>query len=113
MDFLLRRSIMNTAVTFALVTAAAVLTACNPPGNVKSANDYEPPAAPAVVHPFYDPYATYGQANAIWQPPVYDRNGTIVEPVEPATQAGRPDYEHAPWATGAAGRNILAPPGTF
>ena len=27
--------------------------------------------------------------------------------------SGRPDYEHAEWATGAAGGDRLAPPGTF
>jgi hypothetical protein len=96
-----------------LITSVAVLSACNRPGNVTSVNAYQPPPAPPVLHPLYDPHAPYGQANAIWQPPVYDRNGTIVAPTEPATQALRPDYEHAPWATGAAGGSQYAPPGTF
>jgi hypothetical protein len=97
-----------------LLAAALGLTAgCNPPGNVSSVNAYQPPPAPPVAHPLYDPYAPYGEAHATWTPPVYDRNGTIVAPLEPATAADRADYEHAPWATGALGSSQLAPPGTF
>ncbi len=95
-----------------LVLLLAPLAACSS-GNVQSANDFEAPPAPPVIHPDYDPYAPYGQANATWRPPVFDRRGTIVKPAEPSTQADRPDYEHAPWATGAGGGNVLAPPGTF
>jgi hypothetical protein len=90
-----------------------VLTACASPPNVRSANDYDPPPVPPVRHPFYDPYAAYGQANATWRPPVINRDGTIVKPFDPAEQIQRPDYEHAAWATGAAGGDIQAPPGTF
>ena len=89
------------------------LAACVTPPNVKSASDYDAPKAPPVRHPLYDPYAAYGQANATWRPPVIDRNGTIVKPYDPSVEQGRPDYEHAEWATGAAGGSTRAPPGTF
>ena len=88
------------------------LTACAS-GNVRTANSYSAPPSPAVIHPSYDPYAAYGEANATWRPPVVDRNGTIVKPVEPSTQGTRPDYEHSTWASGAAGGSQLTPPGTF
>jgi hypothetical protein len=88
------------------------LSACAS-GNVRTANSYTSPSSPAVSHPFYDPYAAYGEANATWRPPVFDRNGMIVKPFEPSTQGTRPDYEHAPWASGAAGGSQLSPPGTF
>jgi hypothetical protein len=91
---------------------AACLGACSS-GNVKSAKDYTAPAAPPVRHPIYNPFAAYGEAKAIWQPPVFDRDGTIVKPAEPASQFDRPNYEFAPWATGAAGGSQFAPPGTF
>jgi hypothetical protein len=102
---------MRAAKTI-IIAIAAVLAGCNPPGNVTSSNTYNPPDPP-VLHPRYDPYAPYGQADAVWVPPVYDRNGTIVAPSEPASQRDRPDYEHARWATGAAGGSQYAPPGTF
>jgi hypothetical protein len=89
------------------------LAACSTPPNVKSASDYNAPSARAVKHPLYDPYAAYGQANATWRPPVVNRAGTIVKPSDPSVDEGRPDYEHAQWATGAAGSSTLAPPGTF
>lgn len=88
-------------------------TACAAPPNVRSANDYDAPAAPPVKHPFYDPFTPYGQANATWRPPVVDRNGTIVAPFDPSIVQQRQDYEHADWATGAAGGRVAAPPGTF
>lgn len=91
---------------------AAYLVACSS-GNVKSAKDYSAPAAPPVRNPLYNPYAAYGEANATWQPPVFNRDGTVVKPAEPASQADRPGYEFAPWATGAAGGSKYAPPGTF
>jgi hypothetical protein len=90
----------------------ATLAGCSS-GNVRSANDVEAPPAPPVLHPDYDPYAAYGQANATWQPPIHDRRSTIVKPIEPSSLAGRPDYEHAPWATGASGGNPQVPLGTF
>ena len=46
-------------------------------------------------------------------PPVNNRSGTIVRPYDPNVMTGRPDYEHAPWATGAAGGTAAAPAGTF
>jgi len=87
------------------------LAACA--GNVRTASQYGSPSPVAVMHPYYDPYAAYGSAYAIWEPPVYDRRGTVVAPREPSSQRGRADYEHAPWAYGAAGGSQFAPPGTF
>jgi len=95
-----------------LLVLALSLAACSSP-NVKSARDYSAPRAPVVRNPLYNPNAPYGEANATWQAPVFNRDGTIVKPVEPATQSERPDYEHAPWATGADGGSRFAPPGTF
>ena len=98
-----------------LLALAAVLAGCaiNPP-NVKSVKDYSAPAAPPVRNPSYNPYGPYGEANATWQPPVFNRDGTILKPAEPASQYDRPFYETAPWATGAAaGGDHFAPPGTF
>ena len=89
------------------------LAGCSDGPNVKSAKDYTAPAAPSVRSPLYNPYAAYGQANATWTPQVFNRDGTIVKPEEPASQAGRPAYEFAPWATGASGGSQNAPPGTF
>jgi hypothetical protein len=51
-----------------------------------------------------------GDADAIWQPPVADREGTIVKPEEPATDFDRPDYEAVPWATGAKPAPFGDPP---
>ena len=93
--------------------ALLALAGCHEAPNVRSASDYDAPAAPPLRHPYYDPYAPYGQANATWTPDVVSRNGTIVKPLDPATSVGRPDYEHSQWATGAAGGSVDAPPGTF
>jgi hypothetical protein len=82
-------------------------------GNVKTAADYNPPSPPPIAHPNYDPYTPYGQVNATWQPPVVNREGTIVKPVEPASEWDRPDYEAAPWASGAQPSPYGGPPGTF
>jgi hypothetical protein len=95
-----------------LICLSTLLAACSS-GNVHAPADYDAPPAPVVRHRFYDSYAAYGEANATWRPPVSDRNGTVVKPVEPSTQATRPNYESAPWATGAAGGSRSAPPGTF
>jgi len=103
---------MRPLPPLAILLLALGLAACHT-GNLESANDYSPPPAPPVQHPNYDPYSAYGQSNATWRPPVADRNGTIVKPNEPSTEGDRPDYEHAPWATGAAGGTVFAPPGTF
>lgn len=98
-------------ITTTLLLALS-LSACSS-GNVKSTKDYAAPRAPEVRSPLYNPNAPYGEANAIWRPSVFSRDGTITKPYEPSTQAGRPYYEHAPWATGAAGDSRLAPLGTF
>jgi hypothetical protein len=82
-------------------------------GNVQSARDYDAPAAPLLRHPTYDAYAPYGSAPATWTPPIANRDGTIVRPLDPNVTIGRPDYEHARGATGAAGGSENAPPGTF
>ena len=100
----------SSFVLFALIAIA--LPACGS-GNVKSAPDYSAPAAPPVKQPFYDPAASYGSANSTWAAPIYNRAGTIVRPTDPGTDTGRADYEHAEWATGAAGGSRNAPPGTF
>jgi hypothetical protein len=82
-------------------------------GNVRTAESYDALPPPAVQHPFYDPYAFYAGANATWRPPVVDRNGTIVKPLEPSTQGARPNYESAPWVTGIPGSSRSGPSGTF
>lgn len=89
------------------------LAACGSGGNLKTVADYTAPPAPPIRHPLYDPDASYGEARATWRPPVADRNGGIVRPSEPATEAGRPDYEGATWATGAGRSAFQGPPGTF
>ena len=100
-------------VLYAALLSLLTLAGCATPPNVRSVSNYDAPAAPPVKHPYYDPYAAYGQANATWRPPVANRDGTIVKPAEPETAYGRPDYEHAEWATGAAGGSVQTPPGTF
>jgi hypothetical protein len=103
---------MRPFLYVAILSSAAVLSACSS-GNLKTSADYDAPAAPPVLHPNYDPYAAYGRANATWQPPVADRNGTIVKPHEPSTSLDRPDDEHAPWAIGAGSAPSASPKGTF
>jgi hypothetical protein len=100
----------STAILIGIV--ATMLAACGG-GNVTSARDYDAPRAPPVLHPLYDPNMPYGSANATWAAPIHDRRGTIVGPRDPSADTGRQPYEQAPWATGAAGRDDLAPPGTF
>lgn len=95
---------------FALVALAGC---SNVSGNVKTADNVKPIPAPPVKQPFYDPYAAYGSADATWQPPVIDRDGNIQKPYSPSVQAGRPNYENAPWATGSKGSTFDGPPGTF
>lgn len=94
------------------VAFVAFLSACSS-GNIKSTRDYNAPAAPPVRHPYYNPYTPYGEANATWTPPVWNRNGTIVKPADPGVEMGRSPYESAPCATGASGNGAFAPPGTF
>lgn len=98
---------------FIMLTALAVLPAACSNANLKSASDYSAPSAPRVKHPYYNPYAAYGEANATSTPPVWDRDGTITRPADPGVDVGRPAYESPPWATGAAGGRAYAPPGTF
>ena len=94
------------------IAAVLVLTACSG-GNLKTVSGYSAASAPPVRYPAYNPYSTYGTTNATWVPPVVNRHGTVVRPNDPGVLSGRPDYEHAEWATGAAGGDRLAPPGTF
>lgn len=91
---------------------ALPLAACGG-ANLKSAGAQKGSPAPPVEHPYYDPYMPHGRANATWVPPVWDRVGTVVKPADPGVERGRPAYEMAPWATGAAGGRVPAPPGTF
>lgn len=99
--------------SFATLAALAGITAACSSPNLKSASEYSAPSAPPVRHPYYNPYAAYGEANATWMPPVWNRNGTITRPADPGVDMGRPAYESAPWATGAGGGRTLAPSGTF
>lgn len=96
----------------AILALAAPLVACSS-GNIRAPDTYARVTPPQVANPYYDPYPAYGTANATWQPPVFDRAGTVVKPADPSTQASRPAYEQAPWATGASGGSEVAPRGTF
>lgn len=104
---------MSTMIKGAALALLAGLTACGSGGNIKTAADYKAPKPPPVKHLAYQPYAAYGQAPAIWHPPVIDRNGTIVSPADPATSWDRPDYEGANWAKGAGPSAYGGPAGTF
>ncbi len=103
---------MKPLFPLALALGGLALTGCAQ-GNLRTPGSYSALAPPSVRNPWYDPYASYGSSNAIWRPPVYDLQQTIVKPVEPASQASRPDYEGAEWATGAGGGSTLRPNGTF
>lgn len=92
-----------------LLFAGISLSACDH-GNIKPVSSYNAPKAPHVRNPDYDPYQPYGQANATWRPPAFNRDRTIVKPAEPSSQNSRPDYENTPWATGG-GDNMYS--GTF
>jgi len=94
------------------IALLASLAACSA-GNVSSTASRHGPKPPPLRNGRYDPNAAYGSARATWSPPVYNRNGTIVRPDDPRTDADRPDYEHAQWASGAQGGSQNAPPGTF
>lgn len=96
-----------------LALAAIGLAGCGSGGNIQSSKDYNVPHPPIVGYPAYNPYAAYGEARATWRPPVFDRDGTIQKPVEPSSQGNRPDYENAPWATGAGRSPFSGPAGTF
>jgi hypothetical protein len=99
-------------LTLILPLIGALLSGCDN-GNIKTTGSFSAPPAPAVRNPVYKPYAAYGEANATWDAPVFNRDGTIVKPTEPSSQSDRPNYEYAPWATGASGGSQFAPPGTF
>ena len=77
-------------IVFALASTA--LAGCAQ-GNLRTPSSYAALAPSPVRNPWYDPYAPYGSSNAIWRPPVYDLQQTIVKPAEPASQASRPAYE--------------------
>jgi hypothetical protein len=95
-----------------LLLIVGSLAACDH-GNTKPVSSYGAPKAPLVRNSIYNPYSAYGEANATWEPPTYNRDGTIVKPAEPASQSDRPAYEFAPWASGASGGSTRAPFGTF
>ena len=95
---------------FLIISLASPLAACGH-GNIRPVSSYDAPRPPPVRDPVYDPNTAYGAANATWLAPVYNRDGTIVKPTEPSSQAGRPDYEGAAWATGASGGGAYG--GTF
>jgi hypothetical protein len=103
---------MKALMSIALGFAGLALCGCAQ-GNLRTPGSYAAIAPLTVGNPWYDPYAAYGSSNAIWHPPVYDVRRNIVKPIEPASQAWRPDYESAEWATGAGGGSQLRPPGTF
>ncbi len=99
--------------SFLLLTAGLLALSSCDHGNVKPVSSYSAPPAPATRNPTFNPYAPYGDANATWEPPTFNQDGTIVKPTEPSSQAGRPPYEFAPWANGASGGSQNDPPGTF
>lgn len=103
---------MKPLLPLALAACALTLTACAQ-GNLRTPESYGALAPPPIRNPLYDPYAAYGSSDAIWRPPVYNLQGNIVKPAEPASQASRPNYEGAEWATGAGGGSEFRPPGTF
>ena len=103
---------MKAFSPLALIVGALTLTGCAQ-GNLRAPGSYAALAPPPVKNPWYDRYAAYGSSNATWRPATYDLQRTIVKPSEPASQASRPDYEGAEWATGAGGGSSLSPPGTF
>jgi hypothetical protein len=105
-------SMMKPPLPIALALAGTVLAGCAH-GNLRTPASYAALAPPTVRNPWYDPNAPYGSTNAIWRPPVYDLQQTIVKPDEPSSQASRPNYEGAEWATRAGGGSSLKPPGTF
>jgi hypothetical protein len=96
--------------TIRIVALLLALAGCSG-GNVHTAADYHAPSPPPVRQPLYDPYAAYGSAPAVWQPPVADRRGTIARPSDPSVDRDRPWYESAPWAADIS--PVGGPPGTF
>ena len=103
---------MRTGLLPAIAASLCALIGCSG-GNLKSAKDYDVPPPPPIRHSIYNPNAGYGEANAIWRPPVVDRDGTIQKPTETSSQWDRPNYEGSEWATGAARSVFRGAPGTF
>ncbi|WP_291366622.1 hypothetical protein [Acetobacter sp. UBA5411] len=97
---------MRLLIYFAMI----LLAGCA--GNV-SASRTHGPKPPPLRHATYDPGAAYGSAGVAWSAPVLNRNGTVQRIEDPRVTAGREDYEHAPWASGAAGDDESRPAGTF
>ena len=102
---------MRSPWTLLCTLPAAFVFASSAHGNVKSASDYAAPKAPAVRDPLYNPYTPTAKLTPAGSPSVFNHDGTVVRPTEPATDADRPPYEA--WATGAVGGSQLTPPGTF
>jgi len=100
------------ALSFIPVALLLSLAACDG-GNVQSTAHLHGPKPPKMRNAYYDPNSAYASERATWAPPVFDRNGTIIKPIDPRSDSGREDYEHAKWATGAQGGDSNAPPGTF
>ncbi|NIE81434.1 hypothetical protein [Asaia sp. As-1742] len=76
-------------------------------GNIRSA-PRRGPAPPPVAHALFDPYAPYASAPVIWKPTVAPRM-QLGRPRDPVIEAGRPDYENAPWSINQQGKKA----GTF
>lgn len=90
---------------------AALLSGCGGGNLHHESRDYsDAPAPPPIRNPYFDPYASPGQAPATWVPPVFNRNGTIVQLKDPSQYWDHEDYSHAPWL----GRGQeAAPEGTY
>ena len=71
---------------FLLLAVLLALSGCDH-GNVKPVASYSAPPAPPIRNPTFMPYAPYGDANATWEPPTFNQDGTIVKPTEPSSQA--------------------------
>lgn len=79
------------------------LSACDG-GNVESASHAHGPKPPRLHNLYYEPNGAYGSVRAIWAPPVYNREGTIVKPTDSRNDTGREDYEHS---LGQAGKQAI------
>jgi hypothetical protein len=80
---------------------------------VKSARDYSPLAAPPVRNPVYNLYEAYGEANATWQPPIWNRDGTICETRRARLPGRSSSLRVRPLGHRGRRRQPYAPPGTF
>jgi len=103
---------MKILFNMTAIVLALALSACGSGGNLRSAGEYNAPPAPALTHPYYSPYAAYGDERGKWRPEVVDRDKRLIRPQEPATDYDRADYEGIPWAVGLAGA-LVTIPGTF